>query len=115
MRATLKVALVSIARAASAGIIPSSASPAKAPRLYAQPAAILVLFRPDLAHRRACVAFDQARAPGSGHLHAPMPTLDCTRKNCSGMSNPKALVQLIVKQPAPRLVRLKPLAVNHEL
>ena len=31
------------------------------------------------------------------------------------MSNPKALVQLIVKQPAPRLVRLKPLAVNHEL
>jgi hypothetical protein len=31
------------------------------------------------------------------------------------MSNPKALVQLIIKQPAPRLVRLKPLAIDHEL
>ena len=32
-------------------------------RFHFEPAAVLVLFSPDAAHRRACIAFDQRRSP----------------------------------------------------
>ena len=88
-------------------------------RFHLQPAAVFVLVRPDAAHRRACVAFDQRLAPGCQllatssilarsatfesvkkldtrmHAHGLLcfgPTLDCTRLTCYGARDLQAAV-----------------------
>src|ERR1035437_8513319 len=56
-------------------------------RLHLQPAAVFVLFRPDAAHRRPCIAFDQGVTPREGCFSPPIPTPDCT----GGMSGCRIL------------------------
>ena len=84
-------------------------------RLHFKPAAVLVLFSPDAAHRGARIAVDQGRLLARATFRGPSSTLDCTRHEPSGARNPQTLVQLIDQQPSARLVGLEPLAVYHQL
>jgi len=48
-------------------------------------------------------------------IQALEPTSDCTGSIRLGPRNTKTLLELVVEQPSPRLVRLEPLAIDDQL
>ena len=101
-------------------------------RLHLEPAAVLVLFSPDAAHRRARIAFDQRRSPWKGSFQPSALSLSASASAhggsiqsanslivrgtaASGARNPEALVELVEEQAAARRVGLEPLAVDDQL
>src|SRR5580658_2390941 len=104
-----------MASAAAAGITPSSASTVlAADSTFSQQRYLFssVQIRPIAGRVYRSIKW---RTPHQGCVPRPAPTLDCTRRKRLTARNPQSRVQLIEKQPATRLVRLKPFPVDHQL
>ena len=114
-RAAETVALVAMALAAAAGMTPSSAKHGAGRRFHLEPAAVLVLVRPECAHRRARVAIDQRRTPCAANSCGLGFLFNCTRGRRLFARNSKADAEFVDEQAAAGLVGLEPFAIDDQL